>query len=133
VVLPAADPLFGRKRVPLEALEDRSWILFQPGHGLTEVVANACRRAGFQPRSAVRTTQVEAAVRLAVAGLGPTMVPDNVVAPSVVGSVVHLDPPVMRELTGYSRSDWAPLTSAFVEALRESNLTPTPPDDAVVV
>jgi DNA-binding transcriptional LysR family regulator len=130
VVLPAADPLFGRKRVPLEALEDRSWILFQPGHGLTEVVANACRRAGFQPRSAVRTTQVEAAVRLAVAGLGPTMVPDNVVAPSVASSVVHLDPPVIRELTAYARSDWSPLTSAFVEALKAANWTRQPLDGA---
>src|SRR5436305_1926437 len=54
VVLPASDPLFGRGRVPLEELSDRSWVLFQPGHGLTEVVGGACRRAGFEPRSAVR-------------------------------------------------------------------------------
>jgi DNA-binding transcriptional LysR family regulator len=127
VVLPATDPLFGKQRVPLEALSERSWILFQPGHGLTEVVDAACRRAGFQPRSAVRTTQVEAAVRLAVAGLGPTMVPDNVVAPAVADYVVHLEPPVMRELTAYARTDWSPLTSAFVEALRESDWTRVPP------
>src|SRR4051812_18329596 len=120
VVLPAGDPLFGRKRVPLELLADRSWILFQPGHGLTEVVSAACRRAGFQPRSAVRTTQVEAAVRLAVAGVGPTMVPDNVVGPGLVDGFVRLDPPVVRELTAYARSDWTTLTGAFVEALKTS-------------
>jgi DNA-binding transcriptional LysR family regulator len=118
VVLPATDPQFGRGVVPLSALADRSWILFQPGHGLTEVVADACRAAGFQPRGAVRTTQVEAAVRLAVAGLGPAMVPDNCVSPEVAASVVRLDPPVLRELTAYARSDWSPLTSAFVEAVK---------------
>src|SRR5207302_3723079 len=52
VVLPASDPLAGEERVPLEALADRQWILFQPGHGLTEGVDAACRRAGFPPRAA---------------------------------------------------------------------------------
>src|SRR3712207_726834 len=65
VVLPPADPLAARSRVPLSALADRRWVLFQPGHGLTDVVATACRAAGFEPRAAVRTTQVEAAARLA--------------------------------------------------------------------
>ena len=92
VVLPASDPLAGARSTPLEALADRQWILFQPGHGLTEVVEGACRRAGFQPRVAVRTTQVEAATRLAAAGLGPAMVPDNVVSPDLDRTVVRLDP-----------------------------------------
>src|SRR5437764_355296 len=104
----------------LEALADRHWILFQPGHGLTEVVDAACRRAGFQPRVAVRTTQVEAATRLAAAGLGPAMVPDNVVSPDLEPTVVHLDPPVLRELAAYTRSEWSPLASAFLEALQSS-------------
>src|SRR5919198_131247 len=81
VVLPFSDSLAGESTIRLEALADRQWILFQPGHGLTDVVVAACRRAGFQPRVAVRTTQVEAATRLAAAGLGPAMVPDNVVSP----------------------------------------------------
>jgi len=118
VVLPASDPLAAEKTVPLAALADRSWILFQPGHGLTEVVDAACRRAGFQPRVAVRTTQVEAATRLAAAGLGPAMVPDNVVSSDLEPTVVHLDPPVLRELAAYTRSEWSPLARAFLEALQ---------------
>ncbi|HST25111.1 MAG TPA: LysR family transcriptional regulator [Gaiellaceae bacterium] len=121
VVLPATDPLAGEDSAPLDAFADRHWILFQPGHGLTEVVENACRQAGFQPRVAVRTTQVEAATRLATAGLGPAMVPDNVVPPGLSASVVRLDPPVLRELAAYTRSDWSPLGSAFLEALRSSD------------
>ena len=117
VVLPPTDPLAGAKTARLEALADRSWILFQPGHGLTDVVDAACHRAGFQPRVAVRTTQVEAATRLAAAGLGPAMVPDNVVSPNLE-TVVRLDPPVLRELAAYTRSEWSPLASAFLESLQ---------------
>ncbi len=120
VVLPASDPLAGETSTPLEALANRHWILFQPGHGLTEVVDAACRRAGFQPRVAVRTTQVEAATRLAAAGLGPTMVPDNVVAADLEPTVVRLDPPVLRELAAYTRGEWSPLARAFLEALQAS-------------
>ncbi len=120
VVLPASDPLAGRERIPLVELADRHWILFQPGHGLTDVVTAACREAGFEPRAAVRTTQVEAATRLAVAGLGPTMVPDNVVSPEFAGAVARLEPPVTREVAAYTRSDWSPLAASFLPALRDA-------------
>ncbi len=120
VVLPASDPLAGEASTPLEALADRHWILFQPGHGLTELVDAACLRAGFEPRVAVRTTQVEAATRLAAAGLGPAMVPDNVVSPDLEPTVVRLDPPVLRELAAYARGEWSGLGSAVLEALQSS-------------
>src|SRR5918996_1002724 len=64
-----------------DELADREWVLFEPGFGLAEVVAAACGRAGFQPRASVRTAQSEAAARLAAAGLGPALVPDNIVPP----------------------------------------------------
>ena len=121
VVLPESDPLAGVRATPLAALADRQWILFQPGHGLTEVVEGACRRAGFQPQVAVRTTQVEAAVRLAAAGLGPAMVPDNVVSSDLEPTVVRLDPPVVRELAAYTRSEWSPLASAFLDVLQTAD------------
>jgi len=121
VVLPLSDPLAGSRTLRLEQLADRHWVLFQPGHGLTEVVEGACRRAGFQPHVSVRTTQVEAATRLAASGLGPTMVPDNVVSPGLAAAVVRLDPPVLRELAAYTREEWSPLSEAFLAALRDSS------------
>jgi DNA-binding transcriptional LysR family regulator len=132
VVVSRSDPLAGRRTLQLEELADRRWILFQPGHGLTEVVAGACRRAGFQPRPAVRTTQVEAATRLAAAGLGPTMVPDNVLSPALDAAVLRLEPPVLRELAAYTRS-WTTLSTAFVEALRHGDWSRQPPEPAVLV
>jgi DNA-binding transcriptional LysR family regulator len=120
VVLPFSDPLAGEETIGLEALADRQWVLYPPGHGLTDLVEGACRAAGFQPRVSVRTTQVEAATRLAAAGLGPAMIPDNVLSSGLEAAVVRLDPPVLRELAAYTREDWSPLSRAFLEALRDS-------------
>jgi DNA-binding transcriptional LysR family regulator len=109
--LPAATPLL------LEELADRSWILFPSTHGLSEVVAEACARAGFTPRPAVYTQQVEAVVRLAAAGVGVALVPENVVPVELRPNVRHLKRPVVRELAAYTRSEWSPPARAFVEVL----------------
>src|SRR4051794_38108712 len=57
VVLAVDDPLVDgrRKRVKLERLADRPWVLYSPDNGLTPVVHDACAEAGFTPRAAVRT------------------------------------------------------------------------------
>jgi DNA-binding transcriptional LysR family regulator len=120
VVLPLSDPFADESTIALEELADRQWVLFQPGHGLSDLVESACRRAGFDPRAAARTTQVEAATRLAAAGLGPAMVPDNVVSRTLEAAVVRLDPPVTRRLAAYTRDEWSPLSEAFLDALRDS-------------
>jgi DNA-binding transcriptional LysR family regulator len=120
VVLPLGDELAAEGGVALEALADRQWVLFQPGHGLSDLVEAACRGAGFEPRVSVRTTQVEAATRLAAAGLGPAMVPDNVVSRTLEAAVVRLDPPVFRHLAAYTRDAWSPLSEAFLRAIRAS-------------
>ena len=42
-------------------------------------------------------------------------------APGLDATVVHLEPPVLRELAAYTRSEWPPLASAFLESLRQSD------------
>ena len=133
LILPPSDPLAERQRIPLEALADRAWVLFPHGHGLMDVVATACRQAGFHPRAAIRTTQVEAAARLVAAGIGPAMVPDNVLPPAAALHVAHLDPPVLREIAAYTRTEWSPLSSAFLEALRALDWKRRPRTRAVVI
>ncbi len=126
VVLPPSDPLAGRKTVRLRELADRGWVLFEQGFGLADVVTAACARAGFQPRAAVRTAQSEAAARLAAAGLGPAMVPDNIVQPGLGTAVVGIDPPVLREIVAYTRTAWSPPAGAFVELLKRWSWGPPP-------
>jgi DNA-binding transcriptional LysR family regulator len=133
LVLPGGDPLAGRRRVPLAELRGRRWILFREGHGLMEAVTSACEQAGFQPRPAIRTMQVAAALRLATEGLGVAMVPDNSVPPGFAGSVARPDPPVIRELAAYCRGEWSPLSRSFLEALRSLKWRRRPEGAAIVV
>jgi len=118
VVVPPADPLARRRTVRLSELADRDWVLYHPDHGLAGVVDDVCRRAGFSPRGTVRTSQAEAAARLASAGLGPALVPDNIVLPGIEGAVLQLTPRVVREVAVFARTEWSPTAAAFVELLR---------------
>jgi DNA-binding transcriptional LysR family regulator len=103
--------------VRLETLADDDWILFPTWHGLHGLVTEICAHAGFVPRDAISTAQVEAAVRLAAAGLGVAIVPANIVPRHLSGHVRSLDPPVYRVLCAYGRDDWSPQALALLRAL----------------
>jgi DNA-binding transcriptional LysR family regulator len=78
----------------------------------------ACARAGFTPLPAVETEQVEAAARLAAAGVGVALVPDDVVPAEFEANVRRLARPTVRELTAHTRSSWSPPARVFPEILR---------------
>jgi DNA-binding transcriptional LysR family regulator len=133
VVMPSSDPLTANnRRVALSELADRDWVLFGHGHGLSTLTLAACANAGFVPRRTVQTTQVAAASHLAAAGLGLTLIPDNVVPIGLKATTCRLDPPLVRQLFAYTRSEWPPLAAAFVEALRHQPW-PAMPDDATPI
>jgi DNA-binding transcriptional LysR family regulator len=121
VVLAVDDPLVrGRRRkVSLDKLADRPWVLYSPDNGLAPVVTEACAAAGFTPRAAVHTHHTATAVQLAAAGLGPALVPENVVEPGFAGALLRPDPPVARELVAFSRASPSPLVTAFSDVLAE--------------
>src|SRR3954470_19971432 len=121
VVLAVDDPLLSpnRRRVRLEQLAERPWVLYRPENGLTPAVAEACGAAGFVPRAAVRTYHTATAMQLAAAGLGPALVPANVVEPGFTGAMLWPDPPVRRELVAFTRDDPGPLVTAFADVLAE--------------
>ena len=72
----------------------------------------------------MRTSQAEGGARLASAGLGPALVPHNIVLPGIDGSVVRLSPRAVRDVAAYARTDWSPTAAAFVEVLREARQPP---------
>jgi DNA-binding transcriptional LysR family regulator len=118
IVLPEGDPLLrGAGRLDLADLAHRRWVLPAPTAGMAPLVAGACRDAGFVPEPAVHSSQVEALARLAAAGLGPAMLPANVVPPDLYGSTRRLRRPVARELAAYTRSEWSAVAQAFLETL----------------
>jgi DNA-binding transcriptional LysR family regulator len=127
VVLQAGDPAAAAPGpLDLRQLRDRRWVLFEPQHGLNDFVTFACSAAGFTPLPAVQTAQVEAAARLAAAGLGPTIVPANAIPSDLEAAALPLDPPLGRELTAYARHAFSPLARAYLDCLREEDWAPRP-------
>src|SRR3954466_4513245 len=122
VVIAVDDPLLEdrrRRRVKLERLADRPWVLYRPENALTPTVAEACGAAGFVPSATVRTYHTATAMQLAAAGLGPALVPENVVEPGFTGAVLRPAPPVRRELVAFTRTDPSPLVTAFADVIAE--------------
>nr|WP_259316327.1 LysR family transcriptional regulator [Kitasatospora xanthocidica] len=119
VVLPAEDPLADRPAgtVGLAELADRDWVHYAPDNGLADLLDQVCARAGFHPRAAIRAEQTSAAPLLAAAGLGPALVPADIVPAHFEGALLRPDPPVLRTLTAYTRTRPDSLTVAFADLL----------------
>ncbi|WP_447006437.1 LysR family transcriptional regulator [Saccharothrix isguenensis] len=106
-----------REPIDLRALADDGWVHYAPGNGLADLVDAACAARGFQPGAAVRTEQTAAAPVLAASGLGPALVPRNILPEAFDGTVLRTDPPVRRTLVAYAHRTPDPLTAAFVTLL----------------
>ena len=119
VVVAADDPAAHGTTIALSKLVDRSWVHYTPGHGLADVLNLACAQAGFEPRAAIHTEQTAAAPALAAAGLGPALVPANILPASFDGHLLRPDPPVCRTLTAYTRGEPDPLAAAFIDVLAD--------------
>lgn len=132
VIVPPADSLAGRDGgLELRRLADREWILYEPGHGLDDVVMFACAQAGFTPRAAMRTGQAEAAVRLAASGLGVAMVPVNVVPAQLAGIARSLCRPLIRQLAAYTRTQFSHAAAEFASVAAAGYQPPRPPESIV--
>jgi DNA-binding transcriptional LysR family regulator len=120
VILPPGDPLRRNDApVPLAALAEREWVLFEREHALGQLVERLCAAEGFTPKAAVRSAQIAGVAALAGAGLGPALVPLNIVVPPLRKSVRSLDPPRARELCAFTRSDWSPMARALLDLIAE--------------
>jgi DNA-binding transcriptional LysR family regulator len=120
VVLPYGAPeLRDGGSIDLRRLSDRPWVLYAPEFGLAPFVGDACARAGFTPRAAVRTHHTATAVELAAAGLGPALVPANVVGPEFECCTIRPEPPIRRELAAFTRQYVSPPASAFIDTVAE--------------
>jgi DNA-binding transcriptional LysR family regulator len=121
VVLPYDDVALQpeRRTIDLRTLADRPWVLYAPDFGLTPIVTEACSRAGFTPRAAARTHHTATAIELAAAGLGPALVPSNVIGPDYERCIMRPDPPILRELAAFTRPYVSPPAAAFIETLAD--------------
>jgi len=75
VVLPAGHPAMA-EHVDLGLLADQAWLVPSEGNACHDLVLRACGAAGFVPRIVARSTDFQALLALAAAGLGVALVPE---------------------------------------------------------
>jgi hypothetical protein len=59
-------------------------------------------------------------------------IPDNVAPAGRHAATRHVEPPLIRKLFAYTRSEWSPLATTFVDALQRLRWQ-TKPDGATVI
>jgi DNA-binding transcriptional LysR family regulator len=94
-------------------------VLFEREHALGQLVDRLCAAEGFTPRAAVRRAQIAGVAALASAGLGPALVPSNIVIGPVRNAVRSRAPPRARELCAFTRAAWSPLARALLDLVAE--------------
>lgn len=75
LLVSAAHPLAERSQITLTELADQPLILFGDGFALNPIILDACRRAGFQPTIAARSSQIAFIIELVASGLGLGFLP----------------------------------------------------------
>jgi hypothetical protein len=126
-ILPKGDPLLERNaEIELAALADHPFVLYERGFGPSDSVLVACGDAGFQPHAVVTVPQVEAAARLAAAGLGVALVPEWNVPKRLRPLVRRLTSRMGADLTAFTRSEWSTSALLFLEVLTDLQLAPKP-------
>ncbi|MFF8450974.1 LysR family transcriptional regulator [Streptomyces leeuwenhoekii] len=122
LVVPFDDRFANRTTVTLPELADRPWVrcAMEPVVEGLPFLDWACGRAGFSPRTAVRTEHTSTAVRMAAAGVGVCTAPSYIVRGAVGEDCVVLtpDPPWKRTLSVFSRVPPTGAAEAFVDLVR---------------
>lgn len=113
VAAPVHHPAALRREVEFADLAEERWVHFTPEHGLAGVLEHLGRVHGFRPRAAMRTSQTAAAARYVAAGVGLAVLPANLVEGDC--AVIHLRPPVTRNVYLLTRDTDDPLVSAFAD------------------
>ncbi|MEU6330849.1 LysR family transcriptional regulator [Streptomyces sp. NPDC047049] len=119
LVVPHGDPLAARESVRLAELADRPWVRcsLEPVVGGRRWLDLECERAGFTPRTAVRTQHSSTAVRMAAAGVGVLLTAAHELRGLDCASV-PTDPPWRRDITVFSRVRLTGAAAEFTTYLR---------------
>jgi len=120
VVAPTNHPVARQKRVNLKSLADEPFILFK-GRARASAL-EACRLAGFEPRLACESGELETVRALVAAGLGVALLPELAAQRARPAcALVRLSAPkVERRLVVVTRRGYAasPAAAEFDEVLR---------------
>jgi DNA-binding transcriptional LysR family regulator len=77
VLVSAGHTLARQPQVDLLGLRNEPFLLFEPGFALNRLILDACRKRGFEPTVAARSSQVDFIVELVATGLGIAFLPQS--------------------------------------------------------
>jgi DNA-binding transcriptional LysR family regulator len=124
MALPVQHELARLSEVPLGAIAREPFILFpretRPSYG--DLVLDACAKAGFAPRVAQYTQELQTAISLVAAGIGVTLVPASVLSmrrANVVFKPIAEPTPVSRLIAIHRKDDASPVLRSFLEVIRK--------------
>jgi DNA-binding transcriptional LysR family regulator len=78
VLFPEGQAPASTMSVDLASLQHLPFLLFETGFALNRVIVDACRRHGFEPTIAARSSQIDFIVELVAAGLGIAFLPQMI-------------------------------------------------------
>ncbi|MBP1934372.1 LysR family transcriptional regulator [Ammoniphilus resinae] len=100
-LLPSHHPLASKPSIQLSELRSDLFVLFPEGFILRELVVNACRNFGFQPKVSFEGDDIDAIKGLVAAGLGITLLPEVTLVDNIPRTTVKLpivEPNVTRSV-----------------------------------
>ncbi len=101
VTLPRVHRLAHRRELRLAELADETFVSFREGARLREILFEAARRAGFEPKVMLESSESQPIRALVHRGMGVAILPrSDAVGPGPDVAVAKLtDPPLMRDIT----------------------------------
>jgi DNA-binding transcriptional LysR family regulator len=122
IALPVQHELARLDEVPLGTIAAEPFILFpretRPSYG--DLVLDACAKAGFAPRVAQYTQELQTAISLVAAGIGVTLVPSSVLSmkrANVVFKSIAEPTPVSELIAVHRKDDASPVLRSFLDVI----------------
>lgn len=89
-LLPVDHPLAAEPFINLQQLKEDSFVLFPEKFVLREIVVEACRELGFEPKVSFEGEDIDAIKGLVSAGLGVTLIPEITLSDQLPGFTVKI-------------------------------------------
>ncbi|MDR7002550.1 LysR family transcriptional regulator [Neobacillus niacini] len=123
-LLPNDHHLAKQRTLKLSQLREEPFILFPQGFILHEIIVNACKQLGFEPKVSFEGEDIDAIKGLVAAGLGVTMIPEITLVDSLPRGTVKIpviEPTVTRTVGVIIPRDreLLPTEKLFYEFLKE--------------
>lgn len=123
-LLPDSHPLAGHKSIRLNDLRDDEFVLFPEGMILHRIAIDACKQAGFTPKTSSEGEDLDAIKGLVAAGMGVTLLPESTfdVKPPRFTVKIPIEFPVVRRTVGVivpKKRELSPSEKAFYVFIKD--------------